>query len=62
MSGRSGYTGEGGESIMSWPRSPSPTSSEVQVAPALCTTVEFEVPRRHVGVISIGLFWIVTVS
>ncbi|KAK1603949.1 hypothetical protein QYE76_027622 [Lolium multiflorum] len=26
------YTGEGGDSIMSWPRSTSPTSSEVQLA------------------------------
>ncbi|KAK1616858.1 hypothetical protein QYE76_022375 [Lolium multiflorum] len=32
MSHRSGYTGEGGDSIMSWPRSTSPTSSEVQLA------------------------------
>ncbi|KAK1663346.1 hypothetical protein QYE76_051505 [Lolium multiflorum] len=31
MSRRSGYTGEGGDSIMSWPRSTSPTSSEVQL-------------------------------
>ncbi|KAK1682362.1 hypothetical protein QYE76_043210 [Lolium multiflorum] len=31
MYGRSGYTGEGGDSIMSWPRSTSPTS-EVQQA------------------------------
>lgn len=31
MSDRSEYTGEGGESIMSWPRSPSHSSEEVEV-------------------------------
>ena len=39
---------------MSWPHSPSPTMSEVQVAPSLCTTVEFEVPPWLVGLILIG--------
>ena len=54
MSGRSRYTGEGGESIMSWPHSSSPTTSEVHVAPSLYTTIEFEVLPWPVRLISIG--------
>ena len=56
MSGRSWYTGEGGDLIMSWSRSPSPTMSEVQVAPSLCTTVEFEVSQWLVKLILVGFF------
>jgi hypothetical protein len=60
MSGRSGYTEEGGDSIMrGHVLLLLPRRKCRYLASALYTTVEFEVPPWPVGVISVVLFSII---